>query len=131
MEGKSKQFENGRVQTQDYGLFIRSPSEGKQLAAIQAQARDCLRTRFHGESTAPGFSPGARFNLQKHYRESWDKPYLLVSVAHTGHQTGWFASRLSAKPPTDQVEAEIDYHNSFTAIDASLQYRMLRQTPGR
>lgn len=129
VEGNANPAERSRLRTQDFGLYIRTPSEGKQLTANQAQARDCLRTQFHGESSAPGFSPGAKFSLEKHYRQAWNKSYLLLHVAHKGQQIGWFCSKVGVKAPNEHHESEMMYHNTFTAIDAGQQFRMLLQTP--
>lgn len=121
MTGSAVVDEKGRGQVYYYGEHFMTPEEGNRLAEIRAQELLCRKEEFVAESTVPYVIPGYTFDLQDHYRESFNQKYLTVQLTHEGSQTGYLVSGIM-KGLSDR-ETSVFYRNHFSAIPASVQFR--------
>lgn len=103
----------------EYNNHYKDSGEGKKLAEVRAQEHLCREVIFSGESDCKSFRAGATYTLEKHYREDFNKEYLLTGVTHTASQTVELASNST-------IDAK--YRNRFTSIPADRVFRPLRQT---
>ncbi len=106
---------------------FRTPSEGKRLAALRAEALLCRERLFTAESAAVGLRAGALFRLTRHYRADFNQEYLVVAASHQGHQPGNYLSGLGIGIATDPGRKI--YWNRLELIPGALQYRPERRTP--
>ena len=125
VSGTAEVDAKGRGQVYSYGDHIRTPEDGNRVAKMYAEAVLCRREVFHGEGSVPYLSPGFTFDLEDHYRKSFNQSYLTLDVDHEGSQTGYLLSGLTL----GEEKQEIYYRNSYTAIPASVQFRPERVTP--
>ncbi|MCK5218927.1 type VI secretion system tip protein VgrG, partial [bacterium] len=121
IEGIADVDENGRGENYIYGEHFNTPEEGNRLAKIRAEALLCRKSIFHGESSVPFIVPGYTFDLNDHYKEIYNRKYLVTDVSHEGHQTGYLISGLSTVlEPRDE---QMFYSNTFTVIYSDEQFR--------
>jgi len=125
VSGTAEVDAKGRGEVYSYGDHIRTPEEGNRVAKMYAESLLCRREVFHGEGSVPYVSPGFTFDLEDHYRKSFNQSYLTLDVDHEGSQTGYLLSGLTL----GEEKQEIYYRNSYTAIPASVQFRPERVTP--
>ena len=127
MTGEAEVYAQGHGDVYIYGEHLRTPEEGAALAKIRAEEILCWERRFDGESSVPYLRPGYTFDLQDHYRGSFNQGYLTVRLTHEGNQAGYMLSGLG----TTLVEGEQEtwYRNSFTILPADIQFRPERKTP--
>lgn len=112
---------NGRGETYIYGEHYNTPEEGERLVAIRAEELLSQKQFFHGDSTVPHLAPGFKFNLNDHYRESFNQEYLITGITHEGDQTKLLkASVIGTLDDSTDINV---YSNNFTAIPANCQYR--------
>lgn len=117
---------NGRGESFIYGEHYQTPEEGERLVQFRAEELLCQKQAFYGGSTVPFLTPGFKFNLQQHYRDSFNQEYMVVEVTHEGDQTNLLKTSVIGSLAED---ADINiYSNSFKAIPAAVQYRHPRQT---
>jgi len=109
-----------------YGEHFSTPEEGAQLAKVRAEALICRARLFQGESLIPYLRPGYLFQLAGHNRADFNDTYLTTDLTHHGDQTFLFTSGLGAAGSTREQSSF--YHNSFTAISSSNQFRPERVT---
>jgi type VI secretion system secreted protein VgrG len=109
-----------------YGEHFSTPEEGAQLAKMRAEALTCRARLFQGESLIPYLRPGYLFQLVGHNRADFNDTYLTTDLTHSGDQTFLFTSGLGTDGSTR--ERSSSYHNSFTAISSSSQFRPERIT---
>ncbi len=109
-----------------YGEHFKTPEEGNELARIRAEEILCREQLFFGESTAAVMRSGYLFELEDHYRDSFNQKYLLLEIEHEGRQSGHLISGIQKEPDSD--ESTLVYHNKFVAIPAKLQFRPERKT---
>ena len=117
----------GRGDVCFYGEHFKTPEEGNGLAKIRAEEIKCRENVYHGESTAPNLCPGFFYELEDHYRQSYNQKYLIVEVEHEGHQTGSLWA--GVKKESAKGEKKLTYANNFTAIQSDVQFRPERKTP--
>jgi len=118
---------SGRGDVYFYGEHFKTPEEGNELAKIRAEEIRCRENVFHGEGTAPNLCPGFFYELEDHYRQGYNRKYLIIEVEHEGHQTGSFWA--GARKEQAEGEEKLTYANGFTAIPSDLQFRPERKTP--
>jgi len=118
---------NGRGNVYFYGEHFKTPEEGNELAKIRAEEIKCREDVYHGESTAPNLWPGFFFEIEGHYRQDYNRKYLIVEVDHEGHQTGSFWAGIGKE--SAKGEEKLTYANRFTAIRSDVQFRPERKTP--
>lgn len=117
---------NGRGESFIYGEHYQTPEDGERLVQFRAEELLCQKQSFYGGSTVPFLTPGFKFNLQQHYRDSFNQEYMVVEVTHEGDQTNLLKTSVIGSL-AEGAETNI-YSNSFKAIPASVQYRHPRQT---
>ncbi|MCK5453596.1 MAG: type VI secretion system tip protein VgrG, partial [Calditrichia bacterium] len=100
-----------------YGDHFKDENEGEFLARIRNEEIVCKSSIFTGKGDCRRFRAGYKFQLGKHYRDDWNKEYLLTKLISRGTQRGLFA----ILPPSEKVEPT--YQNAFEAIPQSLAYR--------
>ncbi|MFA5183527.1 MAG: type VI secretion system tip protein TssI/VgrG [Syntrophales bacterium] len=127
MTGEAEVYAQGHGDVYIYGEHLRSPEEGAALAKIRAEEILCWEQRFDGESSVPYLRPGYTFDLQDHYRGSFNRDYLTVHLTHEGNQAGYMLSGLGAE--LGEGERETWYRNTFTVLPAEVQFRPERKTP--
>ena len=115
----------GRGEVYLYGEHFLTPEEAQALAQVRAEEFLCREKQLTGESGVPYLRPGYTFQLEDHYRESLNQPYLTVSLAHEGSQAAYLLAGLGV--PLAPGEEEPYYRNRFTAIPASAQFRPERK----
>ncbi|MDA3786912.1 MAG: type VI secretion system tip protein TssI/VgrG [Desulfobacula sp.] len=121
MEGIADVDENGRGENYIYGVHFDSVIEGNRLARIRAEALLCRKSIFQGESSVPFMVPGYTFDLNEHYKDVYNRKYLVTDVTHEGHQTGYLISGISGA--VEARDEEMFYSNTFTAIYSDEQFR--------
>lgn len=117
---------NGRGEVYLYGEHFKDSGQGNDLARIRAEELLCREREFHGEATAPAFSPGYVFELGGHYRSDYNRRYLIVEVAHEGSQSETLLAGLAVRPSGQEETA--GYSNRFVCIPADAQFRPERRT---
>ncbi|MBN2243177.1 MAG: type VI secretion system tip protein VgrG [Acidobacteria bacterium] len=117
----------GRGEVCIYGEHFKSPGEGDVLAKVRAEELLCRETEFHGEATAPAFSPGFFFGLSGHYRGEYNRKYLILEVRHEGSRAEDLLAGLGEN--RSKQEEEPGYRNRFVCIPAGVQFRPERKTP--
>ena len=105
----------------DYPGQYETVAEGQVLTRIRMEAEEAPYEVVSGASTAPAFSPGARFALGGHPQADEDGIYLLTSVAHSIARDGG-----ESPDPGGDV---LSYENHFTCIPDSVLFRPPRTTP--
>ena len=103
---------NGRGSIYMYGEHYKTPSEGKHLAKIRSETLVCREQIYNGNSTINQFSSGFLFSMSNHYRNDFNKPYLITKVAHHGSQS-FHGSSIDNKASN---EDNVEYGNAFSAI---------------
>lgn len=119
--GTAEVDEHGRGEAYIYGEHFTTEEEGNRLAKIRAEELLCRKIVFFGESYVPFIEPGYTFNLKDHFRESYNRKYLVVEVMHEGAQTGYLTSGVTSG--LTGIEQKVDYSNTFTAILSDVQFR--------
>ncbi|MBI4954656.1 MAG: type VI secretion system tip protein VgrG [Myxococcales bacterium] len=100
----------------EYGGHFRSLDDGRQLARVRAEERECLARRYRGESDVCRVSAGHRYELDGH-PELDGRKLLVVAVDHELVQSAGGSA------------VEPHYLNRFTAVPAEQPYRPPRRTP--
>ncbi len=121
IEGMADVDENGRGENYVYGVHFDTPEDGNRLAQIRAEALICRKSVFHGESSVPFIVPGYTFDLNDHYRDVYNRKYLVSEVTHEGHQAGYLISGLT--PAIEPRDEQMFYSNTFTSIYSDEQFR--------
>lgn len=120
--------ESGLVENYEYGGHILTPGEGQRLARVRSEAIKAHAVSFYGESSLHSMRGGFIFSLENHFREDFNRDYLVVSCRHTGNQAAYLEAGIR-RELEGLVEEGPMYQNSFTAIPADMQYRPLPETP--
>jgi len=104
----------------EYGDHYMDLEEGRALAKVRAEELRCRERIFQGTGTVRSFRPGLTYELAEHYREDWNRRYLITEVRHKGMQS------MTAGNLTNAVSS---YRNDFASIPADRVYRPERLTP--
>jgi len=126
MSAGARVSDQGRGEVYIYGDHFRTPEEGSALAKVCAEELLCKGERFYGESTIPYLRPGYLFDLQNHYRHSFNQGYLTIELEHEGSQTAYLLAGI--RKELSEAERQPYYRNSFVAIPGSVQFRPERKT---
>jgi type VI secretion system secreted protein VgrG len=122
MSGEATVDPQGRGTVFFYNEHIKTPEEGKRLAKTRAESILCCRELYLGEGSVPFMLPGFTFTLENHYRKGVNQNYLITDIDHEGNQTGYLLAGISVGRSGDE-ENKIYYHNYFTAIPGTVQFR--------
>ena len=125
--GEDQVDANGRGEVYLFGEDFQDTSQGRDLAQIRAEEYLCRETVWHGEATAPAMSPGHLFDLKDHFRDGFNRQYLVTEVEHQGAQTGPLVAGLEKRDASGDLEP--GYSNRFASIPAGVQFRPERRTP--
>ncbi|MFA9460248.1 type VI secretion system Vgr family protein [Thiohalorhabdus sp. Cl-TMA] len=100
----------------EYGDSILDPEEGERLGRVRTEELQCRRRRFFGEGSAVGLLAGARFALEGHFRERFNREFLVTELEHSGHEPSLLVadSEPAGEPP---------YACSLTALPGDVQFR--------
>ncbi|MBI2899869.1 MAG: type VI secretion system tip protein VgrG [Planctomycetes bacterium] len=104
----------------EYGPNVKTQGEGKSLAKVRAEEWKCREVVYRGASTGRAFGAGSIFKLSEHYRDDFNRKYVLTEVCHHGKQI------VSLGGPAPIVA---EYRNEFACIPSDQVFRPERQTP--
>jgi type VI secretion system VgrG family protein len=124
--GMAEVDERGRGTDYLYDANFPSTEEGNRLAQIHAEAINCRKREFVGDSTAPFMEPGYTFKLENHFRDSFNQKYLVESVSHDCNQIGYLIPEIAVG--LKEYKSSVYYRNSFSAIPSDVQYRPEHKT---
>jgi type VI secretion system VgrG family protein len=124
LQGEAAVDTKGHGLISEYGNHFKKPEEGVLLARIRAEEIRCRQKVFEGEGDCSQFRPGHRYTLDEHYREDFNREYVITGVSHTGTQP-----IASASGTTDEGREQPSYCNEFTAIPSDVPFRPERRTP--
>ncbi len=125
LKGEADVDSEGRGSVYIYGEHFKTPEEGNALAKIRAEELLCREALFYGESTVSPFLPGYLFELDEHYRDSYNKKYLLTEVTHQGVQAEFLAKAAGTSRITELKGPA--YENRFICIPDTPQFRPERK----
>ncbi len=110
-----------------YGEHYKTPDEGGRLAKIRAEALNCRKNTYTGESSVPFIRPGYTFTMQDHDRDELNRQFLTTRLEMAGDQTGFLVSGI--REGLTEREQQPYYRNTFTAIESDRQFRTECVTP--
>jgi type VI secretion system secreted protein VgrG len=113
---------NGIGEVTQYGAHLRSNEEAQHFAALRAEELLCRGRQFIGQSTATGIRCGEFVNVSGHYRNSFNRRYLITLVRHRGSQAGLLLESCGL-PHSDGERASDFYHAEFNCIPSDTQFR--------
>ncbi|MCK5944445.1 MAG: type VI secretion system tip protein VgrG, partial [Planctomycetes bacterium] len=111
--------EGGTGLMAEYNDHFKDEAQGKALAKLRAEELTCRARVYQGTSSCRSFRPGATFELTEHFRDAWNRSYLLTSVRHDAEQM------ISLESAT---VTGTKYENSFEAITDDQTWRPERTT---
>jgi len=126
LECSAEVFEEGRGSVYIYGDSFKTQEDGQRLAGLRAEALNCWKESFFGDSNVPVLRPGYTFSLDKHFRSSFNRQYLTVGISHEGNQSAFLLTGYSGD--TSGQNERPSYNNSFTALPSDVQFRPQRKT---
>jgi type VI secretion system VgrG family protein len=107
-----------------YGCQVNDTEEAAYLTQIRAEEQICTKTRYYAESSVSRLRTGYLFDLSLHPNDKYNGgEYLVTEITHEGLNLD-----LGLSATTDTATSKPQYHNSFTAISTSDQYRPPRIT---
>jgi type VI secretion system secreted protein VgrG len=92
---------------------------GGERAQLRMEAEECAANAIRANSSCYGFTPGYKFDLVGHVRDSYNDTYLITEVHHTMSQTRGGG----------RGDATGHYQNSFGCVPHAIPYRPPRVTP--
>jgi type VI secretion system secreted protein VgrG len=108
---------NEKLELYDYpGRYLKR-SEGERYVKLHMEEQEAPHTQIRGTSDCRAFVPGYVFQLTDHYRDDFNRSYLLTSVRHEAQSNilgGGYES---------------SYANTFTCIPKEVSFRPARVTP--
>jgi type VI secretion system secreted protein VgrG len=116
----TRKHPNGEFEVYDFPGEYDEFSEGSEYAKVRLQELAAQHELAQGRGDVRGVAAGFKFKLDPAPRKDFSKTYLVVSATCTATNDE-FTSGAGA--------SGVDFSNSFTAIDASVQYRAPRLTP--
>jgi len=116
----SRSYAQSNLEVFDYPGEYEEYDHGEEYAKIRIQEIQVRYETLHGQTDARGICAGCTFTLTDYDRDDQNRKYLVVSANHSIHED-LFESGGGAGGPF--------YQCSFTAIDATVQFRSPRVTP--
>jgi type VI secretion system secreted protein VgrG len=110
-----------------YGGNYDMPEDAKSAARTLADEYLCRERIYHAESSVTGVIPGSLFTLSGHFRNDFNREYLVVSISHEGNQE-CFKPQENGHATGNEKQDHPWYRNSFTAIESNRQFRPERLT---
>ncbi|HKJ89091.1 MAG TPA: type VI secretion system tip protein TssI/VgrG [Gammaproteobacteria bacterium] len=109
----------GREAVFEYGESVLDPDEAGRLSRVRTEELQCRRRRFFGEGSAVGLRPGARFRMEGHFRERFNRELLVTDLEHRGYEPSLLAAE-------EEGSADPSYECSLTALPGDVQFRPAR-----
>ncbi|HLG32072.1 MAG TPA: type VI secretion system tip protein TssI/VgrG [Ignavibacteriaceae bacterium] len=106
-----------------FGDNFQNEKEAEFLAKVRNQEFLCQSKIFSGITDSRLFRAGARFKMEKHYRDDWNSEYIITKSFHRGTQKSLFAFL------PEQKKYEPTFECRFEAIPFEIDFRPLRKTP--
>ncbi|MFN3241490.1 MAG: type VI secretion system Vgr family protein [Planctomycetota bacterium] len=103
----------------EYNDHFKDEAQGKAIAKVRREELECRAKVFYGTGSCRAFRPGTTFALEEHFRDDFNRSYLLVSVEHEAEQM------ISLESSTI---TGVKYENTFTAISDDQPWRPERRT---
>jgi type VI secretion system secreted protein VgrG len=103
----------------DYPGSYQGLAPGDDRARLRMEGEECASHAIHGNSSCYGFTPGYKFDLAGHVRDSFNDTFLLTEVHHT----------LTQSVGGGRDGAGSEYRNSFVCIPHAIPYRPPLVTP--
>jgi type VI secretion system secreted protein VgrG len=107
----------------DYPGEYATKDAGEALVGRRLEAEQLPREVITGAGTCRGFVPGFRFKLREHYRNSFEREYVLTSVYHSADQG------VNYRSSDEGAAADLIYSNSFQCLPHPTPFRPPRTTP--
>lgn len=121
IQGEAEVHENGVGEVYLYAEHLKTSEEAELYAGIRAEEILCRRKLFHADTNVTFLRVGFFFELDRHYRDDYNRKFLLLSVRHEGNQASLLAGGV------DRALSEADrkpfYMNSIEAIPDDVQFR--------
>lgn len=111
---------NSAYEFYDYPGYRRTKADLKDLATLRMEEEESRHNVIQGTSYCRTFSPGGKFEVEKHHVSSEQGKYVLLSVDHEASLGG---SYVSGAEKTGFI-----YRNKFTCIPDSVTFRPPRTT---
>ncbi|HUT53478.1 MAG TPA: type VI secretion system tip protein TssI/VgrG [bacterium] len=127
IQGEAEVSPSGRGEVCIYGEHMKDQEQASAYARIRAEEILCGETLFHGDTTAAFLRPGFFFDLDRHYRASFNRKYLLLGIEHDGSQAALLAA--GVRKGLSEKEQRPFYRNLIEAISSDVQFRPERKTP--
>ncbi|MEW6262846.1 MAG: type VI secretion system tip protein TssI/VgrG [Thermodesulfobacteriota bacterium] len=127
LESQADVLKEGFGEIYIYGEHYQTPEEGQALARVRSQEYLCHREEYEGDSSVPFVQPGFLFDLEDHFRDDYNRSYLITRVEHDGNQVAYLTAGLRQELGPEEEAPR--YANRFTAIPAQVQFRPERLTP--
>lgn len=127
VQGEAEVAPDGKGEIHIYGEHVKNDDEAAAYAKLRAEEILCRQKVFHGEGTANFLRIGYYFQLEKHYRESYNQKYLLIDISHQGSQAALLTAGTNVN--LSEKEQRAYYDNSFEAIENGVQFRPELVTP--
>ena len=127
LDSQARVSDQGFGEVYIYGEHYRDPEQGQALAQIRSEELLCRRSVFTGRSAVPFVQPGFLFDLQDHFRDDYNRSYLIIGVEHQGGQAAYLTAGLKAE--LGALDEAPRYANTFSAIPSDVQFRPERRTP--
>lgn len=126
LKGEADVDSEGRGNVYIYGEHFKTPEEGNALARIRAEELLCREVVFYGDGTVSPLMPGYIFELDEHYRDSYNQRYLITDITHQGVQADYLSMTADTSRIT-QLETPA-YNNQFSCMPENVQFRPERKT---
>jgi type VI secretion system VgrG family protein len=125
--GEAEVSSKGRGELHIYGEHVKDNDEATAYAKLRAQELLCRQRVYHGEGAANFLRVGWHFELARHFKDAYNRKYLLTALEHHGSQAAILLPGVGAA--VAEGERKPYYTNSFEAIEDDIQFRPERKTP--
>ncbi|MBS3919724.1 MAG: type VI secretion system tip protein VgrG [Deltaproteobacteria bacterium] len=111
-----------KLEVYDYpGRYVEE-NRGKGLTKVRLEESITFKEKAEGKSNSPRLTPGFKFKLIDHERQSFNQEYLLAEIRHEGQQP-------QALQELADPKEKFSYTNGFISIPSSVVFRPERKTP--
>lgn len=120
LDANSKAKVDDDLEVYDFPGVFDAPGAGSNLAKVRLESLQALRKTADGESACPRFCPGAKFTLDEHPRDEFNREYVLLHVHHEGFEPSFESGGEGSANP---------YQNRFRVIPSDVPFRAPPLTP--
>ncbi|NOZ51725.1 MAG: type VI secretion system tip protein VgrG [Gammaproteobacteria bacterium] len=121
-------YDNGIGLISQYGDHFKGEFDGNHYAKVRAEEQYCQQHTYHGESDAIQFGPGYIFMLDGHYRQDFNRNFILTRVSHVGQDPNLKIKGTETEKQKEEQE-QTTYRNTFYCQPADVPFRPERSTP--